>query len=395
MSLRKRLVLIVVGLLLLVLLALAFRPQPIPVDAVEVARGPMSVTIEQRGVTRVVDRYVVSAPVAAHAQRLALRVGDAVTSGETLLELAPVAPVPLDARSLAQAQARAEQAQAALAAAQAHRQAAAAAAEFAEARIQRAQRLFKAGDLPEEAFEQTRAAVLEARANLRSAEFNVQIARYELDAARAGLAYQEAGAAPREPVLALRAPVAGRVLAVHQQSEGVVAAGQPLLEIGDPAALEVAVDVLSHDAARLRPGVPVTLHRWGGAPLEAAVRRVEPAGFMRVSALGVEEQRVLVIVDVLSPHEQWRQLGTGYRVEARFVLWRDEDVLQVPEGALFRTPQGWAVFVLEGQQAQLRQVEPGARADLRAQILQGLAAGEEVIVHPDSALEPGQRVRRR
>ncbi|MGB5589394.1 MAG: HlyD family efflux transporter periplasmic adaptor subunit, partial [Gammaproteobacteria bacterium] len=191
-------------------------------------------------------------------------------------------------------------------------------------------------------------------------------------------------------------PVAGRVLDLIRESEGVVSPGQPLVEIGDPAALEIEVDVLSADAVRITSGTEVEFHRWGGdAPLEGVVRVVEPRGFTKISALGVEEQRVLVISDIVSPRETWERLGDGYRVEAEFIIWQEPDVLKVPAGALFRKGDAWAVYVFDDGQAQLREIGVGRRSGLEVQVLTGLESGQAVIVHPSDDVADGVRVRNR
>jgi len=221
------------------------------------------------------------------------------------------------------------------------------------------------------------------------------VARHEQEAAETALQYSIAdnGTDAAETVT-IRAPLASAVLAIRHESEGVVATGEDLLEIGDPAALEIAVDVLSADAVRIRPGMRVNLLRWGGThPLEAVVRTVEPTGFTRISALGVEEQRVWVIADLVSPREQWEQLGDGYRVEAEFVLWSDENVLQVPASALYRIGDRWAVFAVENGKARQRIVEVGRSSGLSMQVTGGLDAGATVILHPDDRIADGVRVR--
>jgi len=223
------------------------------------------------------------------------------------------------------------------------------------------------------------------------------VARFDLDTARAALAstaqLQERGAAHRVEV---RAPVAAQVLRLLHESEGAVAAAQPLLEIGDPASLEVEVEVLSTHAVKIMPGSKVVLDRWGGAEAVAGrVRVVEPSGFTKVSALGVEEQRVRVIVDFTSPHAAWARLGDSYRVEARFVLWEGQDVLQVPTSALFRQGEGWAVFVIDGGRAHRKPVAIGQRAGLATQVLSGLGVGEKLIAHPDESVRDGVRVKAR
>ncbi|RFA27326.1 hypothetical protein CAI21_14940 [Alkalilimnicola ehrlichii] len=392
MSSRKRIVIFLIGAFVVLLLALAFRPRPILVDTAVVERAPLVVTVDRQGVSRVQDRYVVSAPVTGHLQRIGLRVGDSVEQGEVVARIAPAQPAPLDARARAEAEASLDRAESRVEQAGAQREAAAAVAELAERRYDRVRRQLAADDVAEIEFEQARAAVLEARANLRSAEFNRDIARHELAAAQALLREWPAEASGPRKTVTITAPVGGRLLALRRQSEGVVSAGEPLLDIGDPAVLEIAVDVLSADAVRLRPGMAVRILRWGGEDLQAAVRTIEPAGFTEVSALGVEEQRVTVIADLLSPGEQWERLGDDYHVDASFILWQDDETLQVPEGAVFRRAEGWASFVVIDGRAELRPVRIGRRADLRAQIVDGLEPGEVVIVHPAPAIEAGSRV---
>ncbi|HBH60712.1 MAG TPA: efflux transporter periplasmic adaptor subunit, partial [Nitrospiraceae bacterium] len=234
-------------------------------------------------------------------------------------------------------------------------------------------------------------------AALHSSEFAIEVARHEKEAALTALKYSAAHETEHvtEKVL-IRAPVSGRILKILHESEGVVREGEALIEIGDPRALEVQVDVLSADAVQLKPGTPVLFDRWGGnTSLQGRVRSIEPAGFTKISALGVEEQRVLVISDIVSPPEEWTQLGDGYRVEASFILWEDDDVLQIPSSALFRTGKSWAVFVIKNKKAQLRTVQTGYRNGLSTNIVSGLSEGEIVISHPDNSIKDGSNVRPR
>jgi HlyD family secretion protein len=235
-----------------------------------------------------------------------------------------------------------------------------------------------------------------ADANQRSAEFNIEVARHELSAAQTALRYSAGEGVRPGDTVKIQSQVAGRVLKIPRESEGVVAAGQPLMEIGNPRALEVEIDVLSDDAVRIKPGMRVLYERWGGEPsLDGSVRTVEPVGATKVSSLGVEEQRVLVIAEITSPPEVWERLGDGYRVEARFVLWEGDDVLQIPQSALFRHGEGWAVFVVDGNRAARRGVDIGQRNGLHAQIVSGLQSDDVVITHPDASLRDGTRVRAR
>ncbi|MEW5893727.1 MAG: efflux RND transporter periplasmic adaptor subunit [Pseudomonadota bacterium] len=390
------------GLLLLVLLLAGgliygFLPRPLAVDVVEVGRAPLAVTVEEEGRTRVMERYVIAAPVSGYARRIALKVGDPVAAGQVLAVLEPVRADALDPRSRAQAQAQVNAAEAALAAARENARVAEAEARLASQDLARIERLGQENFIAQAAVDQARTRWSSSQAARQAAEHQVNVARYQLDTARALLtraATLPSGGAGE--TLAVRSPVTARVLKVVHESEGTVAAGQPLLEIGNPEALEVEVEVLSTSAVRIAPKSRVILDRWGGeGALQGTVRRVEPAGFTKISALGVEEQRVRVIVDFTSPRELWQRLGDGYRVEAIFVVWEGADVLQIPTSALFRHDNGWAVFVLEDGRARLRPVSIGQRTGLRAQVLDGLKPGERVISHPDDKVKDGARVRPR
>lgn len=397
MSSKRSIALTILALLVIGALVLAFRPSPIPVDLASAVRGPLTVTVEEEGKTRVIDRYVVSAPVSGFARRVELDVGDQVEKGDPLLNLEPLRSDVLDPRSRAAAEARVEAARAALLAARQNASAAQADSEYADTELKRKERLHQDRTVSEEEADRARAQARAASAKLRSAEFAVDVARHELEAAQTALEYSAAGSLGEAPeTVSVTAPVSGRVLALARESEGVVTAGQSLIEIGDSSALEVEVDVLSVDAVKISPGTPVMFLRWGGEkPLEGVVRVVEPTGFTKISALGVEEQRVLVISDITSGREQWERLGDGYRVEASFVLWHGEDVLQVPSSAVFRWGEGWAVYLANGDRADIRQVVPGRRTGLEVEIRDGLTAGEEVIIHPPDDVADGVRIRRR
>ncbi len=388
---RRRILLIVIAVLVAWGLFEGFRPQAIEVDLGTASRGPLRVTIEQEGRTRVVDRFVITAPVNGYARRIRLDVGDAVKPGTTLVELEPVRAEVLDARSRAEAEARVASADAGVGAAEQRADAAATNASLAQKELQRVRELRQSGYVSAAADDRAASEAERTAAELRSAQFAVAVARHELEAARAQLKYAASGSNAK-PV-AVRTPVAGRVLKIPRKSEGPVTVGQPLIEIGDPAALEVEVDVLSAEAVRIHPGTRVVFERWGGeGSLEGVVRVVEPAGFTKVSALGVEEQRVWVIVAFTSPAAQWQRLGDGYRVEASFILWEADDVLQIPTSALFRDSDGWAAFVVEQGKAVKRRVEVGQRNGLGAQVISGIKAGERVIVHPDDRVRGGGAV---
>lgn len=394
---RGRIGILLLALLLIGGLVYGFLPRPVPVDTAAVEQGPLVVTVEEEGKTRVMDRYVVSAPMTGYARRIALKAGDALEVGQVLAVLEPARSDALDPRTRAQARAQVSAAEAALAAARENARAAEASAQLARQELERTEKLGQANFLSQSAVDQARTDTNRTQAARQAAEHQVNVARYELATARATLARSAAlqAGAPAE-TLQVRAPVKARVLRVVRESEGTVAAGQPLIEIGNPEALEVEVEVLSTSAVKIVPGAKVLLDRWGGeGTLQGAVRVVEPSGFTKVSALGVEEQRVRVIVDFTSPREQWQRLGDGYRVEAIFVVWEGADVLQLPASALFRHNNGWAAFVVEDGRARLRPLKIGQRSGLRAQVLEGIKAGETVVTHPDDKVRDEVRVKPR
>lgn len=387
---------LLVALALIAGIGYGFMPRPVPVELVPARKGDLAVTVEEEGKTRVRERYVVAAPVVGQARRITLKVGDAVAAGQVVAHIEPARSASLDPRSRAQARARVESAQAALLAARENARAAAAEARLAQQELARAESLGKASFVSQAAVDQAQSRLQASQATRRAADYAIEVAQHEVAVARAALTEADAPAtrAVRSPeILAVSAPVAGRVLAVPHESEGVVQAGQALVEIGHPGTLEVMVEVLSTSAVKIGVGSRVLLDRWGGGQtLQGRVRVVEPAGFTKVSALGVEEQRVRVLVDIVSPAEEWKSLGDGYRVEAAFVLWEGSDLLLAPASALFRRGEGWAVFVAEAGRARLRDVKVGQRNGLEAQVLDGLKAGEEVIAHPDEKIAEGTRV---
>ena len=383
------------GIVLLGLIAWGLLPKPAAVDVREVIHGPLSVTVTEEGRTRVIDRYAVSAPIAGYARRVELDVGDSVVGGQPLVHLDPMRSGTLDPRSEAEARAAVNAAEAALNATTEAAEAARAEAELARNEYERVRRVANQGLLSRGALDAAQADWRSGAARLRSAEFNVEVAKGELEAARAALEYAaaEPTADGEHLSVTVNAPVDGRVLKVVHESEGAVVLGQQLLEIGDPSALEVEVELLSPDAVRVREGMPVRFLRWGGdQPLTGVVRRVEPTGFTKISALGVEEQRVLVICDITTPYDSWQSLGDGFRVEAEFILWEQDDVLQAPASALFRLGETWAVFRLEGRRAHVTEVQVGARSGLAAEILGGLEAGDRVVIYPGDEVADGARV---
>jgi HlyD family secretion protein len=391
----------VVGVGVAAALVYAFWPEPVAVDLAPVSRAAMMVTIDEDGETRVKDVYVVSAPLSGRIDRIEVEVGDAVHANQTILAtLQESEPSLLDLRSRRQAEAAVRAAEAASALAEAERDRARAELDYAEAEWGRAQALAERGTISQAALDRARLERRTHEAVLATTEAALRVRLSELDNARAelidpgGSAFdQPAGSTCCIPVLA---PVDGRVLRVLRKSEGVVVSGEPLIEIGDARDLEVVTDLLSADAVKVAPGARVLIEDWGGeGVLEGTVRQVEPYGFTKVSALGIEEQRVNVVIDLADPPERWRALGHGYRVEARIVVWHADSVLGVPLGALFRRGEAWAVFVAEAGRARLRTVSLGHLNRARAEVLDGLAEGEMVVLHPSDRVGEGTRITER
>jgi HlyD family secretion protein len=375
-------------------LAWSLAPTPVPVSVVPAERGPFTDTVEEEGRTRLRDSYTVSAPISGYLQRVELEPGDPVDSGQAVARIEPAPAPALDARTAELARDQLAAAQARLQSARANLETARAAARLARSEFDRYRELRQRDLVSAAEFDVRRSELERQDAAEDAAVHAVEAARFEVAAARALL---EVGSGARDAgsgeALAVRAPVAGMVLRRPRCCEGPITAGDPILEIGDLADLEIQVDLLTMDAVHLEPGMPVRIRGWGGeATLEGRVRRVEPAGFTRVSALGVDEQRVAVIVDFDDVATAAQRLGVDYRVEVAFVLWQGDAVLQVPTGALFRDGERWALFVIEDGRARLRPVETGRSAGLRTQVLAGLEAGETVINHPGDRVADGVRV---
>lgn len=397
MALRQHPAAIFTAMLIFGLLAWGFWPQPVLVEAIATKRAPLTITIEEEGRTRVIERYLISAPVDGVASRQQLNVGDSIEKGQVLMGITPLESQVLDPRSRAQAEAQVAAAKSALLSAKEEYLAATAAAELASKEVKRMQSLVDKGVISRETFDKIETEAKASSAAQRSASFKAEVAGYDLEAARTALQYSAATAdgKPTERVL-VRSPITGKVLKVARQCEGPVRTGEALLEVGDPSALEVEVDVLSSDAVKIKPGLKILFDRWGGEhPIEGIVRIIEPIGFTKISALGVEEQRVLIISDFTSPAELWQPLGDGYRVEAQFILWHENDVLQVPASSVFHHQNGWAVFIVEDGRAKRRKISIGQRNGLTVQIIEGVKEGEVVIDHPSNELEDGIRVTQR
>ncbi len=398
-KIKKRLIAAAALAATVIFAILALRPSPLAVDLAVVERGPLEVLVEEDGQTRIREKYVVSTPFTGRLLRVALEAGDIVEAGKTVLaELEPQDPQLLDSRTRAQAEAMVKAAEAGWERAEAALDRARSEEHFAANEYGRVRKLYEKEIITGHEMERIEMIAASAAADLRGAQLGMQIAEFELEQARAALLHTRGAEEGGEDVgrFSIRAPIDGRVLRVVQESTTVVSAGAPLIELGDPADLEVIVDVLSSEAVRILPGAKVRFEHWGGQePLQGRVRLVEPAAFTKISALGVEEQRVWVVMDFAESPERLRSLGDGYRVEARVVVWEGEDVLQAPAGALFRAGDSWAVFVVENGRVQLRRIERGQVGSFRSQILEGLEEGERVVLHPGENVRDGVRVEER
>lgn len=372
-------------------LAWMMKPAAVPVETEKVTSGPLEVWLEEPGRTRVREVYVVSSPLAGKTARITLHAGDLVTAGQTVAFIRPLDPPLIDVRSRAELEAAVSAADAAVRLAQADLARARAQAVFAAAEWDRGQTLAQRGVISAQALDQRRLARDTANAAVATARAAVAVRLRERDSARSRLAEPANGV--RAPTQ-LRSPAGGSVLRVLRESEQVVQAGEPIMQIGDPRDIDVIVELLSTDAVAVRPGAPARIEGWGGPPLAARVRRVEPSGYTKVSALGVEEQRVLVYLDFVGPAQAWG-LGHDYRVTARIITSSTPRALRVPASALFRQGPDWAVYRLVDGRARLLKVRIGRRNEDFAEVLGGLAAGERVIVYPGDRLADGVRVTRR
>lgn len=396
---RRLILWFVIGLLVLGGLAIAFRPKAVAVDLVEVSRGSLIESVLDEGQTRVRDIFVLSAPVGGRMLRIDADVGDAVTADTTVIaRIEPSDPAFLDVRSEAEAKAGVQAGEAALALARGELDQARAELSFAKSEVSRARQLIRTGAIPQRRLDDAESTFRSRTAGLAAAEAAVRMRRFELERARARLMvpgemhknHKDCDCVP------VRSPVDGRILRILHESEGVVAAGERLAELGDPRNLEIVADFLSTDAVRVEEGMPVLIENWGGpAPLHGKVRRVEPYGFMKVSALGIEEQRVNIVIDLTDPYTAWQRLGHGFRIEARIVLWQGADVLRVPVSALFRDAGKWAVFVMDQGRARLRPVTLGRRNDRHAEIADGVGEGALIVRHPSRRLSDGVRIEQR
>lgn len=381
--------------MLIVLLVAGLWPKRLPVEVAVVTRGDVVVTVNEEGMTRVKNRYVISSPVAGQLQRIDWKPGAVVEAGKTVLAVLETSGADLlDARGQAQADARVRAAEANRQLAGAQLARARAAHELAKSDLVRFRDLVERGAVSQQEFENATVRESTSMEEVRAAEFAQQVAEFELEQARALLLRGQPGGNVDQEPLVITSPVDGRVLRVFQESSRVVPGGMPLLEVGDPTDLELRIEVLSRDGVAIQPGARVIVEQWGGpAPLEARVRLVEPSAFTKISALGVEEQRVYVIADFVSPVEERLSLGDNYRIEARVVVWEGKNVLHLPAGALFQRGETWRTFVVANGKAELRTVEVGRTNGLQTEVQRGLTEGEKVVVYPGDKVEEGKRVR--
>lgn len=387
----KRSAMFVLVLAVIGMIAWGFAPKPIIVDMADASRKSIRITIDEEGMTRVKDRFTVMVPSTGSIARITLKPGDSVLDGTPITVLRPVLPTILDARQLTEARAGIRAAEASAQQMKASARASQAEYQFAVDEHRRLRRLLVSKHVAKEQVDAAATREIAARAAFESAQFAEQAAQFQLEMSRAALLTSNDEASVRH--LTITAPVEGKILSVLREDEGTVQAGDALLEIGNPDALEVVVDLLSRDAVRIAQGAKVYIERWGGDDaLQGIVRTIEPRGFTKISALGVEEQRVKVIIDFTGPNESWRKLGDGYRVEARIVVTQTEQVLTVPSSALFTDRGKRAVFVVRDGEAALQHVVIGANNGLDAQIVEGLDNSARVIIHPSDEITDGVAV---
>ncbi len=369
---------------LLVLAVLLFRTEPLRVDTGKVEKGGMQVTVSEQGETRSHDRFVVTAPVAGKLARIMLHDGDAVNLDQ---EIAQIAPLPLSVRERRELMARISAAQSQQHEAEELLRHTQEDLEQARRERKRIEQLFKDGFMSVQVAEQARNSEVTIGNEVAAARYRAKSAAAEVSLARSGLIALQVG---KEGLIKVRSPVAGRILRIPDKSERVVAVGAPLLTVGDLDKLEVVIELLSSEAVKVKPGMPVILDGWGGSqPLRAQVQRVEPYAYTKVSALGVEEKRTNVVADFV---DGIPELGDGFRVNAHIVVWEADEVIKAPASALFRCDDTWCAFVAESGRAKRRFVKVGHRNAREVEVLEGLVRGETVIRHPANQIEDGTRV---
>lgn len=384
----RMLVLLAIVLLAAGALAWMMRPAAVPVETALVTEGPLETWIEEQGRTRVKEIYDISAPLAGQTEREALHAGDPVRKGEVVVLIRPAAPPLVDARSRQEFTAAAQAAQASVRLAESDVKRAQAELTLADAEWARSKSLAASGYLAQQALDQRRMARDTAAAAVSTAQAAVAVRRREYDSARSRLIQPDETRTP----IPVRSPVGGNVLKVLRESQQVVQPGELIMQVGDPRDIDVVVELLSTDAVAVGPGAPARIEGWGGPPLQAKVRRVEPSGFTKVSALGVEEQRVLTYLDFAEPAQAFTKLGHDYRVTTRIITWSTPRTLQVPTSALFRQGADWAVYRVENGRARLAKVQIGRRNEDAAQVLGGLSARDRVVAYPGDRLADGVRL---
>lgn len=376
--------------------AMAMIPKPVDVEMAMVVEGPLQVTVQEDGKTRIREKYIVSAPVAGRVSRIELEPGDVVKGDETLLAvIQPSDPEMLDARSRAEADARVQAAEAAIRRTESNAEQAKIDLDLNNVKFERAKKLWKNKAISTDEYDVAKSEFLASSQAIKSAKFDSEIAKFELQMARAAASQygelpNEASAEPFE----LYAPIAGKVLRVFKESSSVVNVGTPLLELGDPQNLEMEIDLLSTDAVRVKPGAELTIEHWGGeSPLRGIVRTIEPAAFTKISSLGVEEQRVNIIADFDETPERISRLGDGYRIEGEITVSELSNALLIPNSALFRYRQQWNVLKVVDNRAVMQAVTVGLQNETQSQIIDGLTAKEQVIVYPSDEVGSGTRVK--
>jgi HlyD family secretion protein len=391
----KRAVLVLIAVTAVAAAVLAFMPDPVPVDTATADRGAFKVTVREDGKTRMVNRYIVAAPISGTMPRVHLREGDRVEEGAVLFRIAPTPPPLLDDRTRANARAQVSAAQAGKRQADAQIARAQAGYEQAESNLERERGLSESGVSSAQQLELAEYALRAAKQELAAAKFGAKVAAEQVAAAKTALGYVGKKPGPSDE-LEVISPTAGVVLRVLRQDAGPIQIGAPLLELGDPNSIEVVADVLTRDAVQINEGARVSIDRWGGdIPLAGHVHRVEPAAFTRISALGVEEQRVNVVVHFDHAGPDLPALGDGYRVEVDIAIWEGTDVLTIPTSAVFRRGAEWAVFLLNNGKATDTRVKLGRRTAARTEIIEGLGEGDTVIVHPSDRVSDGTEVEKR
>lgn len=371
------------AVVLVALIVFGLWPKPVPVETAAVVRGPLRVTVNEEGKTRIKQRYVISAPVTGQLRRIEFKAGAEIKPGQTVAVIDPASPALLDARSRTSAEARRD-------AAAANLEKARAARSFNDSELKRFEKLSIEKTISPQELEAARFRDASAAKEEEAAAGALRQAEAELAEIFSSAGDTNSACLPRE----VKAPAGSHVLHVFEENARMVAAGTPLLETGEPTDLEVVIEVLSRDGAMIQPGAKAELVQWGGGtPLDARVRLVEPAAFTKISALGVEEQRVNVIADLLTPPEQRSGVGDNFRIDARIVTWEAADVLKVPVGALFRRGEQWATFVIQAGRAQLRTLQAGHSNGTETEVLDGLKAGDKVILYPGSRVRAGDRVK--